>query len=94
MKRGDAPKSIECYMNEAGVSEDEARQHVKYLIREAWKQLNEDRLENSLFSRSFIEAATDLARVAICLYLRGDGHGGVQQGESKDRVLSLFVNPI
>ena len=99
MERGDVPKSIECYMHERGVSENEAMQHVKYLMREAWKQLNEDRLsiinKSQYFSVQFIETFTDLVRVALCLYLHGaDGHGGLQNRQSKDRVLSLLVNPI
>ncbi|MBO8631009.1 terpene synthase/cyclase family protein, partial [Staphylococcus aureus] len=39
--RGDVPKSIQCYMYEAGVSESVARDHIKYLIAEAWKKMNE-----------------------------------------------------
>ncbi|MBA0877548.1 hypothetical protein Goshw_017077 [Gossypium schwendimanii] len=34
LKRGDVPKSIQCYMHEAGCSEVEAREHVKKLM---WK---------------------------------------------------------
>nr|WBW04293.1 terpene synthase [Ficus erecta] len=95
LKRGDVPKSIQCYMHETGASEDEARRHIKVLIEEAWEQLNKDRLENSTLSRAFIEVCTNLARIGVCLYQYGDdGHAGVQEGESKNRILSLLVNPI
>lgn len=95
LKRGDVPKSIQCYMHETGASEDEARRHIKVLIEEAWEQLNKDRLENSTLSRAFIEVCTNLARIGVCLYQYGDdGHGGAQEGESKNRILSLLVNPI
>ena len=93
LKRGDVPKSIQCYMNEVGVSEEEARQHIKSLIDQTWKHLNKDRVANSPFSRTFIEIATNLARMAQCMYQYGDGHG-IQDRETKDRVLSLLVNPI
>lgn len=93
IKRGDVPKSIQCYMHEAGVSEDEARQHIKWLISETWKQMNADRIADSPFSQTFIEIATNLARMAQCMYQHGDGHG-IQDRETKDRVLSLLVNPI
>ncbi|EXB31237.1 Myrcene synthase [Morus notabilis] len=93
IKRGDVPKSIQCYMHEAGVSEDEARQHIKWLISETWKQMNADRIADSPFSETFTEIATNLARMAQCMYQHGDGHG-IQDRETKDRVLSLLVNPI
>ena len=93
MKRGDVPKSIQCYMDEEGVSEDEARKHIEFLIDETWKQLNKDRLTNFLFTKIFVEIATNLARVAQFMYQHGDGYG-VQDHETKDRVLFLLVNPI
>nr|WBW04437.1 terpene synthase [Ficus microcarpa] len=94
IKRGDVPKSIQCYMHEAGVSEEKAHRHIKLLIRETWKDVNEDRLDaESPFSNRFIESAANLARVAQCMYLYGDGHAS-QDRETQERVLSLFVNPI
>nr|WBW04433.1 terpene synthase [Ficus langkokensis] len=93
IKRGDVPKSIQCYMHEVGASEEEARQHIKFLINETWKQMNEDRVAEPRFSQTFIEIATNLARMAQCMYQHGDGHG-IQDRETKDRVLSLLVNPV
>ncbi|KAL6326911.1 hypothetical protein AAG906_012518 [Vitis piasezkii] len=76
-KRGDVPKSIQCYMYESGASEEEARKHVSYLIGDTWKKLNED-------------GAVEMAQ---CMYQHGDGHG-IEYGETKDRVLSLLVEPV
>ncbi|KAF8409457.1 hypothetical protein HHK36_005533 [Tetracentron sinense] len=93
LQRGDVPKSIQCYMNETGASEQEAREHIRVLIRDAWKKLNEDRVADSPFHQTFIEAAVNLTRLAQCIYLHGDGHAS-QDRETKDRVLSLLVEPI
>ncbi|WCJ31207.1 Myrcene synthase chloroplastic [Euphorbia peplus] len=94
IKRGDVPKSIQCYMNDNGASEEEARQHIHYLIGETWKKLNKQRrMDSPLFSKTFIGAAMDLARMGQCLYQYGDGYG-IQDRETKDDVLSLFVQPI
>ncbi|KAF8409456.1 hypothetical protein HHK36_005532 [Tetracentron sinense] len=93
LQRGDVPKSIQCYMYETGASEQEAREHIQVLIRDAWKKLNEDRVADSPFDQTFIEAAVNLTRLAQCIYLRGDGHAS-QDRETKDRVLSLLVEPI
>ncbi|KAF8409455.1 hypothetical protein HHK36_005531 [Tetracentron sinense] len=93
LQRGDVPKSIQCYMYETGASEQEAREHIQVLIRDAWKKLNEDRVADSPFHQTFIEAAVNLTRLAQCIYLHGDGHAS-QDRETKDRVLSLLVEPI
>ncbi|KAL5568181.1 hypothetical protein UlMin_024756 [Ulmus minor] len=93
LERGDVPKSIQCYMHQSGASEEEARKHMKFLIGETWKQMNQDRVTNSPFCKVFIEIATNLGRMAQCMYQHGDGHG-VQDRETKDRVSSLLINPI
>ncbi|KAH7854207.1 hypothetical protein Vadar_011374 [Vaccinium darrowii] len=93
MKRGDTPKSIQCYMHETGASEEEAREHIKYLIGEAWKKMNKDQCVESPCSQIFVEIAMNLGRMAQCMYQYGDGHGA-QGVETKDRVLSLLINPV
>ncbi|XP_057485972.1 (-)-alpha-terpineol synthase-like isoform X2 [Actinidia eriantha] len=94
MIRGDNPKSIQCYMHEIGASEEDARKHMKYLIGEAWKKMNEARVEDGpLFSRAFIGVAENLARMAQCIYQYGDGHG-TQGPENRDLVKSLLISPI
>ncbi|KAF2309329.1 hypothetical protein GH714_001640 [Hevea brasiliensis] len=75
-KRGDNPKSIECYMHESGASEAAAREHIHYLISEAWKKINEYQIGNTaVFSQTFIRMAMKLARMSQCIYQHGDGFG-------------------
>ncbi|XP_031270973.1 terpene synthase 10-like [Pistacia vera] len=94
LKRGDVAKSIQCYMHETGASEEDAREHIQEMITEIWMKMNRERLENPhLSNTTFIEIAMNLARMAQCMYQHGDGHG-IQDRETKDRVLSLLVNPI
>ncbi|KAF5938049.1 hypothetical protein HYC85_025555 [Camellia sinensis] len=92
LQRGDVPKSIQCYMHETGASENDAREHMKYLIGETWKKMNEDGAANSLFTKDFIGIAMNLARMSQCMYQYGDGLGAPGK-ENKYLVLSL-VNPI
>ncbi|KAL9416404.1 hypothetical protein AB3S75_039572 [Citrus x aurantiifolia] len=93
LKRGDVPKSIQCYMHETGVSEDEAREHIRDLIAETWMKLNSARFGNPPYLPDvFIGIAMNLVRMSQCMYLYGDGHG--VQENTKDRVLSLFIDPI
>ncbi|KAK2989407.1 hypothetical protein RJ640_000382 [Escallonia rubra] len=94
LKRGDIPKSIQCYMHKTGASEEIAREHVKCLISETWKKMNKDlAAADSPFHRYFLETALNVIRMALCVYGHGDGHAG-QDSRSRSRVLSLLVDPI
>ncbi|WCJ31208.1 Myrcene synthase chloroplastic [Euphorbia peplus] len=94
LERGDVPTSIQCYMNESGASEKEAREHVHTLIRETWKKMNKQaRVHSPFLPKPFIGIAMDLDRMAQCIYQYGDGYG-IQDRETKDHVLSLLVQPI
>ncbi|XP_011009233.1 PREDICTED: terpene synthase 10-like [Populus euphratica] len=93
LKRGDISKSIQCYMHEAGVSEEKARDHIRNLIGNIWKKINDYQFVNPLISQTFIGIAMNLARMAQCMYQYGDGHG-VGHLETKDKVKSLFIKPL
>ncbi|RWR88224.1 Geraniol synthase, chloroplastic [Cinnamomum micranthum f. kanehirae] len=72
LKRGEVPKSIQCYMHEAGVTEDVARNHIMVLLRETWKKINKSLVESS-HPQAFINCVINLGRVAYCTYKHGDG---------------------
>nr|XP_016477041.1 PREDICTED: (-)-camphene/tricyclene synthase, chloroplastic-like [Nicotiana tabacum] len=94
LRRGDVPKSIQCYMNEKGATEEEAREHISICIKEKWKLLiNTAQRENSLFSETFIGCAINIARTGQSIYQHGDGHG-IQNFEIKNRISKLFFEPI
>ncbi|XVF58712.1 hypothetical protein PTKIN_Ptkin07bG0088100 [Pterospermum kingtungense] len=93
LKRGDVPKSIQCYMNDDGASEEAAREHIRKLIEVLWKKVNEHRIEESPFSQRFVEICINLVRTSQCMYQKGDGHA-VEDEVTKGRVLSLIVQPI
>ena len=81
-------------MHESGASENDARQHIKFIVSETWKQMNENPVQKSPFSEAFIEIAMNAARVAMLVYKNGDGYGAHQDRYTKDKILSLFVNSI
>lgn len=80
-------------MNDTGASEVDARKHIKYLIDETWKKLNNVAEDNSVFSQLFVEMAKNVSRTAQCMYQYGDGHT-IEHQETKDRVVSLLIQPI
>ncbi|KAH6794766.1 hypothetical protein C2S52_005243 [Perilla frutescens var. hirtella] len=76
VSRGDVPKSIQCYMNDNNASEEEARRHIRWLIAETWKKINEEVWSvDSPFCKDFIACAADMGRMAQFMYHNGDGHG-------------------
>ncbi|XP_061354026.1 terpene synthase 10-like [Gastrolobium bilobum] len=92
IETGDIPKSIQCYMNESGASEGDAREYVKSIMCKTWTKMNEE-ARSSSFSRSFIETAINLTRMALWMYQHGDGVS-IQDSEIKSRILSLLIQPI
>ncbi|XP_035540295.1 myrcene synthase, chloroplastic-like [Juglans regia] len=93
LKRGDNPKSIQCYMNDTDASEEEARQYMRFLISATWKKINGECIASSPFSKTFNEITMNIARVSQFMYQHGDGHG-IGDGETKDCVQALFIHPI
>ncbi|XXG69509.1 hypothetical protein AAC387_Pa06g2354 [Persea americana] len=93
LKRGDAPKSIQCYMHEAGVTEEVARDHIMVLCRETWKKLNEYLVECSPLPPEFINYAMNVGRASYFTYKQGDGFSD-PDSEQKKRYMSLFAEPL
>ncbi|XP_050225722.1 terpene synthase 10-like [Mercurialis annua] len=91
--RGDNAKAMECYAHENGGSEAEARDHVRALISEEWKKMNEYAIGNTILSQTFIKMAKNLARTSLCMYQFGDGFGA-QNLETRNHVISLIIQPI
>ncbi|KAL3617316.1 hypothetical protein CASFOL_038861 [Castilleja foliolosa] len=95
MNRGDVPKAIECYMNETGASVEEAREHVRFMINETWKEMNKERaVAGNLFVPEFVRIAVDFARAAQYVYQYGDGFGTHRFPRMKHRIMSLFFEPM
>ncbi|KAI7736799.1 hypothetical protein M8C21_011234, partial [Ambrosia artemisiifolia] len=76
LKRGDVPKSIQCYMHETGATEEKARDHIKNLIMDTWKKLNKERASvNCPSSQILVECATNLGRMGQFTYQYADVFG-------------------
>ncbi|KAF3774170.1 Alpha-terpineol synthase [Nymphaea thermarum] len=75
----------------ARVAEEQARQHIRKLLRDAWRRLNRELLlaqqhqQQIAFSRSFMNVALNIARVSQCMYDYEDGVG-VLEHESMDHI--------
>ena len=93
MEWGETTNSITCCMQETGVSEENARKHLRTLIDRAWQKMNRCLVMDSTFPKAFIGVAMNIARIAQCIYQYGDGHGR-PDSRSKSRIKSLLVDSI
>ncbi|PRQ52883.1 putative (E)-beta-ocimene synthase [Rosa chinensis] len=91
-ERGDVAKSVQCYMEEKGISEEEAHKNIKGLICYSWKKINEDSAKATI-PKSIVNLSLNMARTAHCIFQHGDGIG-TSVGVTKDRLISLIANPI
>ncbi|KAH6801551.1 hypothetical protein C2S52_002015 [Perilla frutescens var. hirtella] len=89
MKRGDVPKAIQLYMKETNATEKEAQEHVRFLIREAWKEMN-TAAADCPFTDDLVAVAANLGRAAQFMYLDGDGN----HSQLHQRIACLLFEPI
>ncbi|XP_038987779.1 alpha-terpineol synthase, chloroplastic-like isoform X2 [Phoenix dactylifera] len=93
LERGDTPTSIQCYMQDNGVSEAVARNGIQDLIINSWKKLNKEAVDCHPLPRYIANAAINLGRISHCTYHKGDGLGAPDQ-EKKNMIKSLFFDPV
>ncbi|KAH7576523.1 hypothetical protein JRO89_XS01G0098700 [Xanthoceras sorbifolium] len=94
LERGETRSSIPCYMCQTGASEEVAREHIRNIIDETWKKMNQDVVDDEHpFGKAFVETTINLARISHSTYQYGDGHGAPDV-RAKRRVHSLIIEPI
>ncbi|KAL5797769.1 hypothetical protein ACOSQ2_002589 [Xanthoceras sorbifolium] len=93
IKRGDVAKSIQCYMNAEGMSEEEARDRINGLISNSWKKLNEIKINKNYLPETMVKMCLNMARTAQCIFQHGDGIG-TSIGVTQDRLIWLILKPI
>ncbi|KAH9792960.1 S-(+)-linalool synthase [Citrus sinensis] len=91
-ERGDVASSIECYMREKTIScEEEARKHIRQLIRSLWVELNGMLVAPAALPASIVNASLNLARTAQVVYQHGDDSTVTSVNGHIER---LFYNPL
>lgn len=96
LERGDVLKSIQCYMNETGASQEKACVHVQQIINDMWDEMNYEKTKcrSLLIPQDFVESVMNLARMSQCMYQYGDGHSSPEKAQIVDSVMSILFNPI
>ncbi|XP_021726260.1 alpha-farnesene synthase-like [Chenopodium quinoa] len=91
--KGDAHSSIMCYMVDAGVTEEIAREHMKDIIDSAWSKINMELLSATSKQQTFVNLVINTARVCHFIYKKGDGFS-VQDGDTKNKIKRLLIEPL
>ncbi|CAL9017431.1 unnamed protein product [Prunus brigantina] len=93
-ERGHVASSIDCYMKQHGVSEQETLDVFNKQVVDLWKDINEELLiKPTVVPRPVLMRVFNLTRVVDLLYKRGDGFTHVGK-HMKDIVASLFLDPV
>ncbi|XP_052486889.1 (+)-delta-cadinene synthase isozyme C2 isoform X2 [Gossypium raimondii] len=92
-RREDDCSAIECYMEEYGVTAEEAYDVFNKHVESAWKDVNQEFLKPTEMPTEVLNRSLNLARVMDVLYSEGDGYTYVGKA-AKGGITSLLIEPI
>ncbi|KAI5387446.1 hypothetical protein KIW84_073540 [Lathyrus oleraceus] len=91
-KRGHGASSIECYMNEHGVTRSDAISELSRQVTNAWKDINEELHDSTQVPKPLLMRVLNLSRVIHVLYKDEDCYTN-SQGSTKNDIISILLNP-
>ncbi|KAM1857558.1 hypothetical protein ACFX14_007654 [Malus domestica] len=92
-ERGHAASSVDCYMKQYGVSEQETVDVFKKQIMDLWKDINAEFFRPTSVSMHVLMRVLNLTRVVDLLYKKEDGFTHVGK-VMKDSVASICIDPL
>ncbi|XVE95329.1 hypothetical protein REPUB_Repub02eG0087400 [Reevesia pubescens] len=92
-RREDDCSAIECYMEQYGVSAQEAYEEFNKHIESSWKDVNECFLKPTEMPAPVLYRSLNLAKVMDVLYREGDGYTHVGKA-AKGGITSLLIDPV
>ncbi|XP_024164160.1 (-)-alpha-pinene synthase [Rosa chinensis] len=92
-ERGHAPSSIDCYMKQYGVSEQETIDVFGKQIAKSWKDINEEFLKPTAMPMPVLMRVLNLTRVVDLLYKGEDGFTRVGK-MTKDSVAAVIIDSV
>ena len=92
-ERNHVASSVECYMKQHGVSEEQTRDFFLKQVEDSWKIINQESLRPTDVPRPLLIPPINLARVCDVLYKRGDDYNHAGK-EMIHYINSLLVDPI
>ncbi|XP_076958400.1 (E)-beta-farnesene synthase-like [Bidens hawaiensis] len=92
-ERNHVASSVECYMKQYGISEEETHELFSKLVEDSWKVINQESLRPTVVPGPLLMPPINLARVCDVLYTRGDDYNHAGK-EMVNHIKSLLVNPL
>ncbi|TYI85093.1 hypothetical protein E1A91_D05G414700v1 [Gossypium mustelinum] len=92
-RREDDCSAIECYMEEYGVTAQEAYDVFNKHVESAWKDVNQEFMKPTEMPTEVLNRSLNLARVMDVLCREGDGYTYVGKA-AKGGITSLLIEPI
>ncbi|KAF8035607.1 hypothetical protein BT93_C1596 [Corymbia citriodora subsp. variegata] len=93
-ERGHSASSVECFMKQYGVTEEEAKQELRKQVADAWKDINEELCHPTIIPRPLLVRFLNFARTMHVVYKDEKDIYTHSGGKFKKHVTSLFVNPL
>ncbi|OWM81226.1 hypothetical protein CDL15_Pgr007257 [Punica granatum] len=91
-KVGQVVSAVECYMKQYGVTEEEAKHELWKHVNDAWKDINEEALHQTVVSAPLLNMIIDIARMMGVWYEDIDIYTN-SRTKMKDAITSLFIDP-
>uniref|UniRef100_A0A0D9ZJ64 Terpene synthase N-terminal domain-containing protein n=1 Tax=Oryza glumipatula TaxID=40148 RepID=A0A0D9ZJ64_9ORYZ len=90
--KGDVASSVECYMNESGVTSEVAFAKINALVEDEWRSINQTRLEH----RTLLPMVQRIVNFTVSMVLFYDDRKDAYTFGTllREIVESLFVNPV
>ncbi|KAF5191164.1 (-)-germacrene D synthase [Thalictrum thalictroides] len=93
-KRGTTLSNVTCCMNDLGISESDAVEHIQKMISSAWKDMNQECMSPTPVPMPVLRIIISMAQIMELFYAAGhDGYSNTK-GRTKDIVTLLFIDPI
>uniref|UniRef100_A0A7J6HK32 Beta-caryophyllene synthase TPS9FN n=1 Tax=Cannabis sativa TaxID=3483 RepID=TS9FN_CANSA len=92
-QRDHSPSTVESYMRQYGVSEQEACDELRKQVINSWKEINKAFLRPSNVPYPVLSLVLNFSRVMDLLYKDGDGYTHIGK-ETKNSVVALLIDQI
>ncbi|KAF8026087.1 hypothetical protein BT93_F2792 [Corymbia citriodora subsp. variegata] len=92
-KRGHVASAVECFVEQYGVTEQEAKDELRRRVVEAWKDVNEECLAPTAIPSQLLTLILNLTRMINVLYSDKDNYTHAET-KLKNYVTSLLIYPL
>ncbi|XP_042478646.1 (-)-germacrene D synthase-like [Macadamia integrifolia] len=92
-ERGHVCSSVECYMKQHGVTEEEACGEFNRRVENAWKDINQGCIKPTAIPMPFLMRPVNLARMIDVIYKHEDGYTKASK-ILKEHITLLFIDPL